>query len=52
MDWISFDPASGFGNKILTITVDAMPGVRPRTGHVKLSGETGIQVIVTVNQHP
>ena len=52
MDWIRFDPANGFGNKILTITVDAMPGVRPRTGHVKLSGETGIQVIVTVNQHP
>lgn len=51
VDWIHCDPLSGFGPKTLTITVDPMPGVRPRTGHVKLGGETGSQVIITVNQH-
>ena len=51
VEWIQYDPQSGFGNKILTITVDPMMGARPRTGHVKLSGETGNLVIITVNQH-
>lgn len=52
VDWIHYDPQSGFGNKILTIIVDPLPGVRPRTGYVKLGGETGNQVTITVNQHP
>ena len=51
VEWIHYDPQSGFGNGILTITVDSMVGVRPRTGHVKLSGETENQVTITVNQH-
>ena len=51
VDWIHSDLQSGFGNKVLTITVDPMMGARPRTGHIKLSGETGSLVIVTVNQH-
>ena len=51
VDWIRCDPVSGFGHSILTILVEAMPGARPRTGHIKLSGETNNQVIITVNQH-
>ena len=51
VDWIHCDPLSDFGNKILTVTVDAMQGFRPRTGHVKLSGEMGNNVTITVNQH-
>ena len=51
VEWIHCDPLSEFGNKILIITVDAMPGVRPRTGNVKLSGEMGNSVIISVKQH-
>ena len=51
VNWIHYEPQSGFGNKILTVTVDPMMGARPRTGHIKLSGETGSLVIITVNQH-
>ena len=51
VEWIHCDPLSDFGNKILTVTVDAMVGFRPRTGHVKLSGEMGNSVSITVNQH-
>ena len=31
--------------------VDPMSGVRPRIGNVKVGGEYGNQVIITVNQH-
>jgi len=51
VEWIHCDPLSDFGNKILTVTVDAMQGFRPRTGHIKLSGEMGNSVSITVNQH-
>ena len=51
VDWIHCDPMSEFGNKILTVTVDAMPDLRPRTGSVKLSGEAGNSVIISVKQH-
>ena len=51
VEWIHCDPLSDFGNKILTVTVDAMEGFRPRTGHIKLSGEMGNSVSITVNQH-
>ena len=51
VNWIHYEPQSGFGNKILTVTVDPMMGTRPRTGYIKLGGETGNQVIITVNQH-
>lgn len=49
--WIHCSPMSDFGNKILTVTVDAMTGVRPRTGQVKLSGEMGNSVSISVKQH-
>ncbi len=51
VNWIHYEPQSGFGNKTLAVTVDPMMGVRPRTGYIKLSGESGNQVIITVNQH-
>lgn len=51
VEWIQYDPQSSFGNRILTITVDPMMGARPRTGHIKIGGETGSLVIITVNQH-
>ena len=51
VNWIHYEPQSGFGNRILTVTVDPMMGARPRTGHIKLSGETGSLVIIAVNQH-
>ena len=51
VNWIHCSPLGDFGNKILTVTIDAMSGVRPRTGYIKLSGETGSQVVITVNQH-
>ena len=51
VNWIQYEPQSGFGNRILTVTVDPMMGARPRTGHIKLSGETGSLVIIAVNQH-
>lgn len=49
--WIHCDLLSGFGNKILTVTVDAMMSTRPRTGHIKLSGETGNSVNIVVEQY-
>ena len=51
VNWIHCNPLSDFGNKILTVTVDAMEGVRPRTGHIKLSSEEGNSVNITVYQH-
>ncbi len=51
VNWIHCEPQSGFGNKTLTIMVDPMSGVRPRIGNVKVGGEYGNQVIITVNQH-
>lgn len=51
VDWLHYNPTSGFGNKDVVITVDGMTGVRPRTGHVKFGGSSGSEVTVTVNQH-
>lgn len=50
--WIHCTPNSGFNNGEFTITVDALEGVRPRTGRIKLGGSTGAQVLITVDQHP
>ena len=50
-EWIRCNPQSGFGNGSFTITVDALPSPRPRTGYIKVSGSTGAQVTITVNQH-
>ena len=49
--WIHCDPLSGFGNKTLTVTVDPLPSLRPRTGHVKISGEAGNSVNILVEQN-
>lgn len=49
--WIHCDPHSGFGNGSFTISVDALPGARPREGSVKVTGETGSEVVITVSQH-
>lgn len=49
--WIHCDPLSDFGNKTLTVTVDAMSSTRPRTGHIKLSGEAGNSVNIVVEQY-
>jgi hypothetical protein len=51
-NWIHCTPNSGFSNGEFTITVDAMEGVRPRMGRIKLGGSTGDQVMIMVNQHP
>ena len=51
-NWIHCTPNSGFSNGEFTITVDAMEGVRPRMGRIKLGGSTGDQVLIMVNQHP
>ena len=51
VNWIHCDPLSEFGNKILTVIVDAMPDLRPRTGSIKLSGGAGNSVIISVKQH-
>ena len=50
-DWMRCSPESGFGNGDITITVDPLPTVRPRIGYLKLKGEWGTQIIITVNQH-
>ena len=51
VDWISCTPESGFGTGQFTITVEPMPSAQPRTGRLKLTGSTGAEVIITVNQH-
>lgn len=51
VDWFVIDPESGSGNGDIVLTVEAMTGPRPRTGHLKIVGSTGAQVIVTVEQH-
>ncbi len=50
VDWLHCDMVSGFGNKDVVITVDPMVLMLPRTGHVKFSGSSGSDAIVTVNQ--
>lgn len=49
--WLHCNPQSGFANGSFTITVDALPSPRPRTGLVKVSGSLGSQVMITVDQH-
>lgn len=51
VDWISCTPLSGFGNGELVITVEALSGMMPRAGRVKLVGSTGAQEIITIVQH-
>lgn len=50
-DWLHCDPQSGFANGSFTITVDALPAPRPRTGYVKMKGTMGAQVMIRVDQH-
>ena len=51
VDWLHCEPTSGFGPKDLTVTVDAMSGLRPRTGRIKIGGSNGAEVSIIVNQH-
>jgi len=51
VDWFGCTPTSGFGNGEFVVTVKPLVGARPRTGHAKLVGSTGAQVIITVEQH-
>lgn len=51
VDWLHCNPQSGFGSGSFTITVDAAVSPRPREGHVKVGGETGSEVIITISQH-
>ena len=50
-DWMHCTPDSGYNNGEFTITVDAMSTIQPRTGRVKVTGSTGAEVIITVDQH-
>lgn len=50
-DWLHYTPDSGYNNGEFTITVDAMSIIQPRTGRVKITGSTGTEVIITVDQH-
>lgn len=51
VDWISCTPESGFANGEFTISVTPMSSAQPRTGRLKLRGSTGVEIIITVNQH-
>ena len=51
VDWLHCEPTSGFGPKDLAVTVDAMSGLRPRTGRIKIGGSNGAEVSIIVNQH-
>jgi len=51
VDWLHCNPQSGSGNGSFTVTVDAMVSTRPREGHIKLNGATGVFVMITVSQH-
>jgi hypothetical protein len=50
-DWLHCTPDSGYNNGEFTITVDAMSTIQPRTSRVKVTGSTGAEVIITVDQH-
>lgn len=50
-EWMTCTPGSGPGNCAITVNVEALANPRPRTGHIKLVGSTGAQIIVTVNQN-
>lgn len=50
-DWLRCDPLGGFANGSFNITVDPMPSPRPRIGYVKVVGESGLEVKITIDQH-
>ena len=50
-EWVHYSPDSGNGDGQFVLTVDPMPGNRPRTTTIHLNGrEDGSTVIITVNQ--
>ena len=51
-NWLHCEPMSGFGNKTVTVTVDPSMSLHSRTGIIKVIGESGQDVTVTVEQHP
>ena len=50
--WLTCSPTNGFGNGVVTVTVDAMMGARPRTGHIRIKADSGKLVEITVVQQP
>jgi len=50
-EWVHYSPDSGNGDGQFVLTVDPMPGNRPRTTTIHLNGrEDGSTVVITVNQ--
>ena len=50
VEWMSCTPDSGFANADITLTVQPMATLHPRTGHLNLKAASGRIVTVTVNQ--
>lgn len=50
VDWITCDPTSGFSHKDVAVTVSPSMSTHPRTGHIKVTAESGKMVTITVNQ--
>ena len=48
--WVSFEPVSGFGSRDVTLTVQSTMSTHPRTGHLKVTADSGRMVTVTINQ--
>lgn len=51
VDWLTCSPESGLGSSAIVVTVEALSNLRPRTGHIKIVGSTGVMIMVTVEQH-
>ena len=51
VEWLDCFPQNGTGSSAIVVNIRAMESTRPRTGHIKIVGSTGVQIIVTVNQH-
>ena len=50
VEWIRCTPDSGFGNSDVTVTVDEMMTLHPRTGTIRVKAASGKIVTVTVSQ--
>lgn len=49
--WLHLRPTSGFANDDVTITVDPLPSLRPRTSIITIKANSGKTVTLTVTQH-
>ena len=50
VNWITCDPTSGFSHKDVNVTVTPTMSTHPRTGHIKVTAESGKMVTITINQ--